>query len=184
MFTLSLTTAIREAAAPVWEKRLTGNIQSFEKLPQTSNLALLESSHDGVFAYLDFHPSADAAVVAYVRAGTLSSDSGHNVLTLFTPDSCRRRPTPISTTSFRSWMTIDSSVDPSYEIVRLLFDPASPPPLPGIVTLPDRLSAALLSNDVHYVRTNKRSTRERLIYSLRFLEKYKSDIVAVLTTVI
>jgi hypothetical protein len=129
---ISLRSVIQEAAADQNIKKLSGNIQSFADLVKPENLALLEKSHQGAFAFLAFYPAADAAITSYVHAGTLASDSGRHILALFTLDEEARWPTPVTPESFGSWLTLDAAVHPAYELVRLLFEPTAPPPLPGI----------------------------------------------------
>lgn len=133
MLVLSLTTILQEAAAdPEW-KHLSGNIRSLDDLLKPANWRVLEECHDGMFAFLAFHPAVDSGLVAYVRSGTLASDSGPNILTLFTLDAQARWPTSITNSSFESWLALDTSSHPSYEMIRILFEPQTVPPLPGIV---------------------------------------------------
>ena len=133
MLVLSFTTILQEAAANPIKKNLSGNIQSFDELVKPANLQLLEASHGGMFAFLSFHPAADSGLVSYVRSGTLASDSGPNILTLFTLDSQARWPMSITKNSFESWLVLDTSNHPAYKLIRSLFEPETVPPLPGIV---------------------------------------------------
>lgn len=133
MLVLSLTTILQEAAADPRSKHGSGNIQSFDELLKPANLQMLEASHGGMFAFLAFHPAVDSSLVAYVRSGTLASDSGPNILALFTLDAQARWPTSITNKSFESWLVLDTSSHPSYALIRILFEPKTVPPLPGIV---------------------------------------------------
>lgn len=126
---LSLVTQLEEAAA--MGKGLSGNIRSFDALLRPENLAALERAHSGRFAFLAFHPAADAAVAAYVRTGTLSDDSG-DVFTLFTLDAEARWPVKIDQASFGAWLDVEPSTHPAYHLVRMLFAPKPAPPLPGV----------------------------------------------------
>lgn len=112
------------------EKRLSGKVSSFAKLLDEENLRRLEEEFSGVFGFLAFHPSADTAVAEYVRSGTLGSDSGPRVLVLYTldPDA-----SPHVNVAAADGLKVDLGIHPAYEMVRLLFEPKPPPPLPGIV---------------------------------------------------
>ncbi len=230
MLVLSLSTVIQEAAADPRLKKISGNINSFDKLLEPESLTLLEKSHNGPFAFLAFHPAVDSAVVSYIKGGTLPSDSGRDILVLFSLDAQARWATAITSESFGNWLSVDSSVHPSYELLRFLFDPEPPPPLPGIVffstftaeaevvyvnfptvsgeaearsffrnlfslvdkiwrdsagkpsdAFTDRLAAALLKEQIEYVRTGRVSMREWLVKSMNFLVQHKSDIVTLIS---
>lgn len=133
MFVLSFTSLIEETIADENVSNLSGNVSSFDKLIRKESLELLESKHKGLFAYLAFHPNSDPQIVDYIKQGTLSSDSGSNILVLFTLDSEAKWATPISSTSFGAWLNIDNTLHPSYELVRIMFNKNTVPPLPGIV---------------------------------------------------
>jgi hypothetical protein len=130
---LSLTVLIQEAIASPTTKKISGNIKSFPKLFEPESLRALEDAHQGIFSFLAFHPAADLSVTDYVRAGTLSSDSGKDVLALFTLDAAARWPIEVTDKSFANWLEVDTSVHPAYEMIRMLFDPEVPPPVPGII---------------------------------------------------
>jgi hypothetical protein len=86
-----------------------------------------------VLAYLAFHPAADAPVAEYVVNGSLNSDSGTKVLVLFTTSTATLlAPNPTPAVSVPG-VSIQSGIHPSYEMVRMLFDPRPSPPLPAIV---------------------------------------------------
>jgi len=133
MLVLSLSSLIDEAIADENIKNLSGNVSSFDKLLRKESLALLEKKHNGLFAYLAFHPGSDKNITEYIRQGSLSSDSGTNILVLFTLDAEAKWATPISSQTFGSWIDIDSAIHPSYELIRIMFSKTTIPPLPGIV---------------------------------------------------
>lgn len=132
MLVISLNTMIEEAVSSE-AKQLSGNIQSFDDLLKKESLDLLEKHYNGLFAYLAFHPASDQIIVDYVRKGTLSSDSGPNILVLFTLDSEAKWTKAINEKSFGQWLKFDTSNHPSYQLVRVLFANKRVPPLPGIV---------------------------------------------------
>ena len=130
MQTISLATLIEEAVADHNIKQLTGQVTSFDRLFQEDNLIALEQSYPAIFAFLAFHPLADAAIADYVKEDTLGSDSGTKILVLFTLDATVRTSGPQLAAD---GVQIDSGVHPAYEMVRTLFAPKPPPPLPGII---------------------------------------------------
>jgi hypothetical protein len=140
MLVISLSSLIDEAIADENKKNLSGNVSSFDKLLRKESLELLESKHKGLFAFLAFHPGADNHITEYIRQGSLSSDSGPNILVLFTLDSEAKWATPISSQSFGSWLDLDASIHPSYKMIQIMFNETNPPPLPGIVFF-ERFSA-------------------------------------------
>lgn len=131
MLVISLITLIEESAAE-GSKHLVGNVKSFDELFKPANLAALEKTYK-YFAFLAFHPKTDKAILEYVKSGALSSDSGPNILTLFTLDADATWPIPLTNQSFTSWLGIDASIHPAYQMIRLLFEPNEVPSLPGIV---------------------------------------------------
>jgi hypothetical protein len=128
--TIPFATLIEEAVADHGFKQLSGQVTSFDRLLQEDNLIALEQSFPAIFAFLAFHPVADAAVADYVKEDTLGSDSGTKILVLFTLDAVVRTSGPQLTAA---GVQIDSGVHPAYEMVRTLFAPKPPPPLPGII---------------------------------------------------
>jgi hypothetical protein len=133
MLVLSFSSFIEEAIAKEDVDKLSGNVSSFDKLVRKESLELLEKKHEGLFAYLAFHPKADQPVADYVKNGTLASDSGPNILVLFTLDAEAKWAAPMSSDAFDSWLDLDNSVHPSYELIRIMFAQTVVPPLPGIV---------------------------------------------------
>ncbi|MFJ1707463.1 hypothetical protein [Kitasatospora sp. NPDC088346] len=130
MLTLSLATILEEALSE--HKNLTGNISDIEELLKPENLARVQELAK-VFAFLAFHPAADAGVCDYVRSGTLADDSGPDVLALFNLEAPAPTPTPVGDQAFAAWLQVDSGTHPSYRMVHDLFAEASVPPLPGLL---------------------------------------------------
>jgi hypothetical protein len=128
--TISFAALIEEAVADHSAKHLSGQVTSFDRLLQEDNLIALEQSSPTVFAFLAFHPTADAAIADYVKQGTLGSDSGTKVLVLFTLDAAAHT---IGRPLTADGVQIDTGVHPAYEMVRILFAPKPPPPLPGVI---------------------------------------------------
>jgi hypothetical protein len=133
MLILSLSTVIQEAVAETGLKKLSGNIRSLDELLKPENLAILDERHTGLFAFLAFHPGVDEAVASYVRGGSLASDAGPDTLVLFMLDAEARSAAPLSDNAFGSWLALDTSIHPAYQLVRWLVEPKAPPALPGIV---------------------------------------------------
>ncbi|MFF7701396.1 hypothetical protein [Streptomyces lydicus] len=130
MLTLSLATMLEEAVAE--HKNLAGNIIDIEELLKPENLARMQELAK-VFAFLAFHPAADAAMTDYVRSGTLADDSGPDVLALFTLDTPAPTPVPVGDQTFASWLHVEAGAHPAYRMVRELFSETSVPPLPGVL---------------------------------------------------
>jgi hypothetical protein len=132
MQTIPLAALIEEAIADHRVSRLSGQVTSFDRLMEEDNLIALEQAYPAVFAFLAFHPAADIMVADYVREGTLGSDSGIKVLVLFTLDTATRPSGPAPNVG---GVQIDAGIHPAYEMVRSLFSPKPPPPLPGIIVV-------------------------------------------------
>ena len=149
--TLVLTTRfinLLEVVAAQDGRRITGILRNSEDVLQPAVLALLEESHDGVFAFLAFHPERDRGFAEYVRSGALAGDTGRHMLALYAVDS----ESAASTISLAlGWNAIlDHSIDPAAEMVRNLF-PAEDVALPGILVIPrfSRPDTALYVAAVH-----------------------------------
>jgi hypothetical protein len=162
MLVTSLSTLLEEAAADPDIKRLEGNIKSFEQLLDADTAHRLELIHDGTFAFVAFHPLGDPAVTAYLTEGTLSSDSGDQVLCLFTLNVEARAPTVIGSEALGSVVEIGDGIQAAQQLVRDAFAPKPAPPLPGILffpTLTQATGAAYLSLSG---LTTAQEVRERL----------------------
>lgn len=131
MIVLSLENILEAAVADRSTKNLSGYIHDVEQLLTKENLRKLEIAHDGIFAFLAFHPKLDTAMTDYVQKGSLSADAGSNIFAMFVLDQSANTPQRITDESFKNWLTIDEQQLPSYEIVRRLFE-QNPPPLPGV----------------------------------------------------
>jgi hypothetical protein len=133
MLAISLLTVLDELLADdSGTKNFAGNVKDVDQLLDPANLNRL-TKLTPVIAFLAFHPVTDQPIADYVRTGVLSADSGPNILVLFALDQPASAPVPIEADSFASWLELDTSSHPSYEIIRLLFDTGVVPPLPGIV---------------------------------------------------
>lgn len=133
MLALSLKSQIEQAVndAP-GQYRLSGNVD-VERLFEPDNVRHLEEALGGaVFAFLAFHPGADDAVRRYVEMGSLASDAGPNVVVLFTLAEDAALPVDVGDDAFDGWLTLDASEQPSYRMIRWLFEPAEPPTVPGV----------------------------------------------------
>lgn len=133
MEVLALSSVVETAIADeAGTKHLTGNITSFDKVFSDDGLSSLERAFTGTFGYLAFFPGADRAVTDYVKAGTLSSDSGPNCLVMFSLDQSARWPMPLPGGAFESWLTLDAGEHPSYRFMRALFSTGEKAPLPSL----------------------------------------------------
>jgi len=131
---IPLRTLIEQARADDNIKHLSGEIESFAELIKPESLNLLAEQSPGVLAYLAFHPAADTPVAEYVKNGSLSSDSGRRILVLFAADNVNLTAGLSDATTVLSipGIKVESGICPSYEMIRLLFEPDPSPPLPGI----------------------------------------------------
>ena len=132
MLVQSLTTVIEAALIDPIEKRFTGNVTDSSKLLSDDNLSKLEQMHDGLFAFIAFHPAADKLVTEYIKAGSLGADSGRHIFVLFTLDGNAHKPQRIDKNAFEDRIEIDDGEYPAYELVRGLF-PNEAVELPGIL---------------------------------------------------
>ena len=131
MIAVSLLSVLEAASRP--DKRgLIGDISDPEALLDPKNLEMLEGVA-GMFAFLAFHPTADAPVRDYIGSGALLADSGPNILVFFVLDEEASAPVSIGDGAFKSWVAVSASNIPAYQLVRFLFEPAAVPPLPGLV---------------------------------------------------
>jgi hypothetical protein len=115
------------------EKRLSGSVADFSVLFEAENLEQIEQRY-ACFGFLAFDPRGDQAIVDYLSEGTLAADSGQSALVLFTTS----RPTPTPSefdVGQLDWLDLDAGTLPAREILRHLFVPDEPPPLPGIALL-------------------------------------------------
>jgi hypothetical protein len=128
----SLTVMLQDAISDPAVKRLEGNIKNFERLMQPEALARFEEQRPGPYAFLAFHPAGDNAVMSYIREDTLGDDSGPNVLCLFTLQIDARQQTSIQGDEWDEIIELHGASNPSGRMLRLLFTPDTPPPMPGV----------------------------------------------------
>ena len=131
MLVISLQAQIEAALADPNIKHASGNVQSFKELFKKENIMLLEEKHDGLFAYLAFHPDVDRPIVDYIQAGSLSDDSGEQMLVFFTLKTKAHTPKQLTSSSMTNWLQVDNAVHPAYQVIRMLF-PDEAVALPGI----------------------------------------------------
>jgi hypothetical protein len=163
MRAISLVTMLEQIAAEKeGKKNLSGNIENFEALMAPENLKSLESAADA-FAYLAFHPGADTSVRKYVEDGTLGSDSGPRILTLFTLGERATFPRVVNDQSFGSWMQVDMQIHPAYQMVQWLFEGHAAPPLPGVALFPSLVG----DHEVTYVPLDAAKSSEAIRKDLR-----------------
>lgn len=132
VYVLSLQTQLEEAVAGE-RKNLSGNVTVPEQLFQEQNQQALEANFPGVFAFIGFHPAVDKNVTSYLQSGSLSSDSGSNILVLFTLDTHATSPVSLNAGSFQRWISLDTSVQPSYTLIRSMFKDPTVLTFPGVV---------------------------------------------------
>jgi len=168
---VSVRSLLEQVAAVDHVKHLAGEVKSFQELLQPANLDRLAKASPGGLAYLAFHPTADSAIADYIKGGSLASDSGRGVLVLFTTsvqvwsttssdDPALFTPPPAGGIP---GLTVDAGIHPSYEMIRLLFEPKPPPPLPGIALFKD-FSA---DSDVVFASLAEDDTSFKVTQSLR-----------------
>jgi hypothetical protein len=123
---------VESAVAEANTKHLTGEVLDFSALTKQETLEQLDKQHQGIFAFLAFHPIADDQVRRYVDSGSVPDDSGAQVLVLFTVDEDvtwgGQKP------SIRvPGIEIQYGDHPAYQIVRQLYEGKIAPSLPGIL---------------------------------------------------
>jgi hypothetical protein len=161
---VSLSSLIEEAALGGGGiKRASGNVLSPEALLNEDNLLALEQSTPGIFAFLAFHPRGDRALMEYLEDGTLGSDSGPNILVLFTLSTDAGAPLVLATDAFAQWLHIDEGELPCQRLIRELFEPGPVPPLPGLLVF----DSFLQPGEGIYLDLSKETSSEELRRSLR-----------------
>jgi hypothetical protein len=140
---LPVRSLLEEAAATDNVKGLIGNVRSFKEFLRPEVLDQVAAQSPGALGFLAFHPGIDKPITEYVQAGSMASDSGSRVLVFFTTDSQVSAPTySDDPTLFAGAQAIpgvevQSGVHPAYEVMRLLYEPAAPPALPGLALFKD-----------------------------------------------
>ncbi len=115
------------------QKNFTGFVENPKELLKEENLVRLDQSIKGVFCFLAFHPRHDQALFDYVCSPIFSSDTGSHVLALFTIEESAITPQVMGKNLANSWISVEESNYPAYEIVGQLFPSDQPPPLPGVL---------------------------------------------------
>lgn len=162
MKTMPFYMLIESAAAAHGEKHFAGNITNIDTFVKAENLRKLEDQHNGTFAFLAFHPLADAAVAAYAHGDTIASDAGAKVLVLFTEQTDTVTDSiEGGTSSGVAGLRLETGQHPAYIIVRWLFSEKSAPPLPGILLF-SRFSGEVSAVFVPLAGLDEAAVRQRL----------------------
>lgn len=131
MLVLPLELLIQQAAAPD-EKRLSGTLRDPAAMFDPDNMRALEGLHPGPLAFLAFDPSVDKPVTDYLLEGSLTVDSGADLLVLFIANETNG-VVPLTRTGLGGWIEVEQMERPAHKLVSLLFQSKRVPPLPGIV---------------------------------------------------
>jgi hypothetical protein len=144
---------LEQAVASANTKHFTGEVKLSEELLRPDVLdRVVAQLNPAVIAFLAFYPPVDTPIADYVKAGSLSSDSGQKVFVLFTTDThvftpkYAGDPGVFSGQEIAPGIQIDTGIHPAYEMVRTLFEPDPAPNLPGIA-----LFKSFEDSDVVYV---------------------------------
>ena len=114
------------------KRNLLGPIQNSRTFEQ--NLAALDQSHSGAYAFIAFHPVADKVVAEYIREGTLGDDAGRNILALFLQgDNVPQEPRAMFPGDAVFGVNLSLEEHPAYTLANKFFPGATRPQFPGIV---------------------------------------------------
>ena len=138
-YVISLQSLMEEAVATPERKNLTGNVSVIEDLFSEKNRTALKQHFPGVLAFLGFHPGVDSGIISYISSGSLSSDSGLNILVLFTLGTSATSPIELNDQAFNKWIKLDTSVQPSYTLIRSMFHDPATLVFPGVIFFEDFL---------------------------------------------
>ncbi|MEX5258369.1 hypothetical protein [Kocuria arenosa] len=134
MLVVSLQQVAEEVVqAPRPDKRMSGSVEDLDTLFAGNNLELLEQQFSA-FGFLAFDPRVDQAVTKYLAEGTLAADSGAQILIIFTTSKPAPTPSALNVEAL-DWIELDDGILPAQEMLRHLFVPGVPPPLPGLAFL-------------------------------------------------
>ena len=136
-YVISLQTLLEEALATE-QKNFTGNVRDLEEIFSEKNWKVLKNTFPGVFAFLGFHPSVDKSITSYVCSPSISSDSGADILVLFTLNDFATSPTIVDN-EILTQLKIDINVHPSYTLIRHMFKDPAVLNFPGIIFFEDLL---------------------------------------------
>jgi len=156
---------MEEALASEGVKYATGNVKTIEELFSEKNIAVLKQHFQGVFAFLGFHPKVDTGITSYICSGSITSDSGPDILVLFTLDTPATSPVELESQSFKKWIELDTRVHPSYTIIRDMFKDPVALPFPGIVFFEDFMQ---LQNPI-YIHISDSSNEDAVRQQMRLL---------------
>jgi hypothetical protein len=117
-------------------KRLSGPVESAEKLLEPETLASLDRHFGGAYTIILHDPAADGAIQAYLTGGSAAGDSGRSVMVLFEPVA---RPAAASAQISGLGLGEVEGSRPLVDFARGMF-PGTALALPGMLVLP-RLSA-------------------------------------------
>jgi hypothetical protein len=165
---LKITSLVRlaeEAAYAAQDRRnLSGSIENVGKFEE--NFAALDSSHDGIYAFLAFHPVADQQVLDYVIEGTLGDDAGPHILALFLSPAYVGQPREAKPIDAQLGVKLTGEQHPAYELARDFFPSNAKPRLPGLIFFDflsqpkDSIYVILQGNDVSAIRWQCREVFE------------------------
>lgn len=177
-YVISLQSLMEEALSNEKVKHLTGNVKAIEELFSEKNMANLKQYFQGVFAFLGFHPKVDAGITSYLCSGSISSDSGSDILVLFVLDTPATSPVELENQSFKKWMDLETSVHPSYTLIRSMFNDPVALLFPGIIFFED---IQQMQNPV-YIHISDSSNEDAVKQQMRLLfalaQKASSDSLA------
>jgi hypothetical protein len=136
---LSLARLLEEATADRMLERASGAVEDLSKLLTLDGMRKLDDYHNGIFAFMAYHPAVHSAFAEYIRSGALSSDSGRAVLALFVVNQEARTPQALADSQPIPGVTVDYELDPSYRFIEKMLPLGSRRPLPGILLFPSLL---------------------------------------------
>lgn len=132
MFVTPFLDTLSAARARGGARGAQGDLRDIDRLLTVESMQSLERAHVGYFAFLAFHPSADAPMAAYLREGSLPSDSSPRALVLFTTAETSPTTWNYSAPSLSMITVKDDSDLPTLVALRHLFGNQIPT-LPGVV---------------------------------------------------
>jgi hypothetical protein len=115
-------------------RNLSGAIKSTEEF--LDDLISLQDEHDGIYAFLAYHPTSDKYVNDYISDDTLGSDAGRKIIALYL-DQPALTPLvmPEMEDKKNNSVILDSNLNPAYELAARFFLDEVHPSLPGIIFL-------------------------------------------------
>ena len=165
IYVISLQSLMEEALAEEHVKYLTGNVKAVEELFSEKNMAVLKRHFQGIFAFLGFHPKVDTGITSYICSGSISSNSGSDIMVLFTLNTPATSPVELENQWFKKWIELETSVHPSYTITRNMFMDPVVLPFPGIIFFEDFLQ---VQNPI-YIHITESSSEDGVRQQMRLL---------------